>query len=452
MYLMKLARASAPLEAEAIAELASFLAIPSISADTAHASSVREAAQWIVEYVRGAGGTAQVVDWNGSPLVDGYLEASEASTGAPTVLCYGHFDVQPPGPAEHWENNPFEATLRDGWLVARGVADDKGQLWALLRAARELRRAGVLPVNVRFCCDGEEEIGGASIVEFLEEHASSPVACVIFDTPMLDRDTHVFTTATRGTLYMHLEVRTGRRDLHSGIYGGAALNAVHVLVRALGNLFTADGGLVDELRLDVEPAPETEREAWAALRPGEELLEEQGAAAAGANAGLEFYTRTWEHPSLDVNGIEAGSPVQQKTIVVAEARANLSLRLAAGQTAAALFPVVDRVLRRGLPASAQMELTQMSACDPGRVAADAPAVRLAADAFERVLGRRPLLLRSGGSLPIMPLLERLGIPGIVTGFAVPDSNMHAPNERMRSSDLADAVAAARETLAALARA
>jgi acetylornithine deacetylase/succinyl-diaminopimelate desuccinylase-like protein len=306
-------------------------------------------------------------------------------------------------------------------------------------------------VNVRFCCDGEEEIGGASIVEFLEQHASSPAACLIFDTPMLDRETHVFTTATRGTLYMHLEVRTGKRDLHSGIYGGAALNALHVLTSALGNLFGADGTLVEELRAGAEPASPAEHEAWSKLRPGQELLAEQGAAVADSKAGGELYVRTWEQPSLDVNGIEGGSPVQQKTIVVAEARANLSMRLAAGQTAASMFPVVERVLRRGIPPSADLEVKVLSACEPGRVPGDAPAVRLAADAFERALGRRPLLLRSGGSLPIMPLLQRLGIPGIVTGFAVPDSNMHAPNERMRTSDLADAVAAARETFVELAR-
>ncbi|MDX6475974.1 MAG: hypothetical protein QOH95_1485 [Gaiellaceae bacterium] len=439
------------LEDEELAELRSFLSIPSISADREHAAAIHDAAGWIVDYVERGGGTGEIVDWNGSPLVDAHVPASHASSSAPTVLCYGHFDVQPPGPSEQWGTDPFEASLRDGWLVARGVADDKGQLWALLRAATDLRRCGALPVNVRFCCDGEEEIGGASIVEFLEQHASSPAACLIFDTPMLDRETHVFTTATRGTLYMHLEVRTGKRDLHSGIYGGAALNALHVLTSAIGNLFGADGTLVEELRAGAEPASPAEHEAWSKLRPGQELLAEQGAAVADSKAGGELYVRTWEQPSLDVNGIEGGSPVQQKTIVVAEARANLSMRLAAGQTAASMFPVVERVLRRGIPPSADLEVKVLSACEPGRVPGDAPAVRLAADAFERALGRRPLLLRSGGSLPIMPLLQRLGIPGIVTGFAVPDSNMHAPNERMRTSDLADAVAAARETFVELAR-
>src|SRR5262245_32856638 len=451
MYLMKLARAC-PLDAGDLAELEELLAIPSISADPERAGDVAAAAGWVADYVRAAGGRAEVVDWNGSPLVDGVVPASTGADSAPTVLCYGHFDVQPPAPLDQWRSDPFEATLVDEWLVARGVADDKGQLWALLRAAAGLRREGALPVNVRFCCDGEEEVGGSSIVELLEEHAGSPVACVIFDTPMLDRETHVFTTATRGTLSMHLEVRTGERDLHSGIYGGAALNAVHVLVRALGNLFAEDGSLVEELHVNAEPAPTAERAAWSSLRPGGELLAEQEAAPAGPAAGAELYVRTWERPSLDVNGVEGGSPVQQKTIVVAAARANLTMRLASGQSATALFPVVDQVLRRGLPEGASLELTLLSACNPGRVPADAPVVQTAADAFERALGRRPLLLRSGGSLPIMPLLERLGIPGIVTGFAVPDSNMHAPNERMRTSDLADAVAAASETFLALASA
>ncbi|MFL5928412.1 MAG: M20/M25/M40 family metallo-hydrolase [Gaiellaceae bacterium] len=433
-----------------LAELARFLAIPSISADPAYAPAVVDAAGWVADRVRAAGGQAEVVDWNGSPLVDALVPASTGGSKAPTVLCYGHFDVQPPAPLEQWHSDPFTATLADEWLVARGVADDKGQLWALLAAATRLREEGALPVNVRFCCDGEEEVGGGAIVEFLEENAGSPVACLIFDTPMLDRETHVFTTATRGTLSMHVEVRTGARDLHSGIYGGAALNALHVLVRAVSNLFADDASLVEELHVHAESAPEDELATWAALRPGGELLAEQGAAPADPRAGKELYVRTWERPSLDVNGIEGGSPVQQKTIVVAEARANLSMRLAAGQSAHALFPVVERVLRRGLPEAAQLELTLLSACDPGRVPADAPAVEAAAAAFERALGRRPLLLRSGGSLPIMPLLERLAIPGIVTGFAVPDSNMHAPNERMRTTDLADAVAAASETFVALA--
>ena len=401
----------------------------------------------MLDAIRRAAGAGELIDHGGAVLVDATVPASVAD--APTVLCYGHFDVQPPGDAGEWNAEPFGATIADGWVVGRGVADDKGQLWLLLRAAADLAAAGALPVNVRFVCDGQEEVGGTAIVEHLAEHADGERACVIFDTPKLDDETHVFTTATRGTLYAHASVRTGAGDLHSGVYGGAALNAVHVLVAALTNLFDGPATLAPELHAGVVPAHESERVTWSALPDGEVLLTERGAVAADEAAATEFYRRTWELPSLDVNGLHAGSAFQQKTIVVAEAHANLSMRLADGQRAEDLAPVVERLLRRGLPQGATLQFDVLSACDPGRVDPDELPLRLAADAFESALGRRPLFLRSGGSLPLMPLLEQLRIPAIVTGFAVPSSNMHAPNERMRISDLEDGLAAARATLRAL---
>jgi acetylornithine deacetylase/succinyl-diaminopimelate desuccinylase-like protein len=436
--------------AERLGEVAELLAIPSVSADPVRAPAVREAAAWVAEFVGRAGGRAEVVDWSGSPLVDGLISASVDPDGAPTVLCYGHVDVQPPEPLDLWEVEPFAATVRDGWLYGRGVADDKAQLWALLCGARDLAAAGELPVNVRVCCDGEEEVGGSSIVEYLEEHLGAPAACVIFDTPKLDDDTPVFTIGARGTLYLHVEVRTGRRDLHSGVYGGAALNALHVLQRALGRLFVDDVKLIEPLHAGVVPPTDEELESWSRLPPGAELLADQGAAPAGTDAGEEFYLRTWGLPSLDVNGVEGGSPVQPKTIVVAEARANLSMRLARGQDVDDMSVVVERELRRDLPEAATLELTVVSSCNPGRTSPTSAPVQLARAAFERAIGREPLLLRSGGSLPMMPFLERRGVPAIVTGFAVPDSNMHAPNERVRLADLADAVGAATETFRAFA--
>jgi acetylornithine deacetylase/succinyl-diaminopimelate desuccinylase-like protein len=432
---------------DAVAELQALLAIPSVSADPDQTGAVRDAAAWVLEAIRRAGGSGELVDRGDAVLVDATVPAS--TPGAPTVLCYGHVDVQPPGDADEWTVEPFGATLADGWVVGRGIADDKGQLWLLLRSAADLAAAGALPVNVRFVCDGQEEIGGTAIVDHLAEHAGDAVACVIFDTPKLDDDTHVFTTATRGTLYMHAAVRTGACDLHSGVYGGAALNAVHVLIGALANLFDGPATLAAELLAGVRPAHESERALWSQLPAGAGLLAQRGAAAADGHAAAEFYRRTWELPSLDVNGVHAGSAFQQKTIVVAEAHANLSMRLADGQRAGELAPVVERLLRRGLPDGATLALDVSSACDPGRVDPAARPLQLAAAAFESALGRRPLFLRSGGSLPLMPLLEQLGIPAIVTGFAVPSSNMHAPNERMRVRDLEDGLAAAAATLQAL---
>jgi acetylornithine deacetylase/succinyl-diaminopimelate desuccinylase-like protein len=199
------------------AELAELIAIPSISADSAHAGDVRAAGEWVCEYVRSAGGEAELVDWHGQPLAIGELRASRASADAPTVMCYGHFDVQPPPPLELWESEPFELTERGEYLYARGVVDDKGQLYMLLRAARDLAAAGELPVNLRFCSDGEEETGGHSIVDFLAEDERGGDACVIFDSLMVRRGVPAFNIATRGVVYFHLRLRTGVRDLHSGM-------------------------------------------------------------------------------------------------------------------------------------------------------------------------------------------------------------------------------------------
>jgi acetylornithine deacetylase/succinyl-diaminopimelate desuccinylase-like protein len=360
------------------------------------------------------------------------------------VLCYGHFDVQSPAPLDLWESEPFAPEVRDGWLYARGVADDKGQLWALARAALDLSAAGELPVDVRFLLDCEEEIGGTSILGHLEETAGDARACVIFDTAMLDDETPVLTIATRGTLYLHVEVRTGERDLHSGAYGGAALNALHVLVSLLARVLPADGRLPELFHTGVAAPGDAELATWGQLPDGAGQLDAQGAVPADGEAGREFYLRTWGLPSIDVNGIEGGSPVLQRTIVTSAARANLSMRLAAGQTVEELLPLVRAELTRDLPPGARVEVEHVASCDPGFTPTDAPAIRLATDAIERATGVRPLVLRSGGSLPIMPLLQRLGIPAVVTGFDVPSGNVHAPNERMRVANLGLALAAARE--------
>src|SRR5213082_3386942 len=226
-------------------ELSEFLRIPSISAESAHAADVAAAGEWVCELIRGAGGECELIDWHGQPLAIGEIRATVDRDSAPTVLCYGHFDVQPPDPVELWESEPFEPEIRGEYLYGRGTVDDKGQLYMLLAAARELAQQGELPVNVRFCCDGEEETGGHSIVEFLEEDERGADAAVIFDSGMIRRDVPAFDVATRGLVYLHLELRSGERDLHSGIYGGAALNAGAALVQTLSSLLARDGRLAD---------------------------------------------------------------------------------------------------------------------------------------------------------------------------------------------------------------
>ncbi len=413
------------------AELSDFIRIPSVSADAERQDDVRRAGEWVCEFVRAAGGEAELRDWEGHPLALGEIRASTGSD-APTVICYGHFDVQPPAPLDLWESEPFELTARDDRLHARGIADDKGQLYMLLKAAESLARENALPVNLRFCCDGEEETGGHSIVDFLAQDERGGDACVIFDSGMLRPGVPLFNLSTRGLVYFHLRVRTGDRDLHSGVFGGAALNALHALVRTLQGVVAVDGRLPEPLRAGIAAPTDEELAGWSELSAGADELAGQGARPMDAGAAEEFYVRTFAEPAIDVNGIEGGSPQLQKTVLPVEAHANLSIRLAPGQDPEQIAPEVERLLRNAAPDGADLELSQLSAAPPGLVDPDSPAVQLGADAFERALGTRPLLVRSGGTLPIVPALADKGIPTILTGFALPESNIHSPNENVRT--------------------
>jgi acetylornithine deacetylase/succinyl-diaminopimelate desuccinylase-like protein len=432
------------MAAEWFDELAEFLRIPSISADPAHKADVQRAAEWVCARVREAGGECEIVDWHGQPLAIGEIRASQDAENAPTVLCYGHFDVQPPDPLELWESDPFEPEIRGDYLYGRGTVDDKGLLYMLLAAARELAQAGELPVNVRFTCDGEEETGGHSIVEYLEQDERGADAAIIFDSGMIQRDLPAFNVATRGVIYWHLTLRTGERDLHSGMYGGAALNAAHAMIKMLNGLIAHDGTLVDELRVGrAEPTAE-ELAGWQALPAGASELSDQGARPKDAHAAEDFYLRTFAEPAIDVNGISTGSPQLQKTVLPVEAIANVSMRLAPGQKIDDVAPVVERLLRESAPEGTELEIERWSAAPPGLVPPDAKAIQLGLDAFEKALGVRPALIRSGGTLPIVPALADKGIPTVITGFGLPDSQIHSPNERLVAAYVPLGIAAARE--------
>jgi acetylornithine deacetylase/succinyl-diaminopimelate desuccinylase-like protein len=431
-------------------ELAELLRIPSISADVAHKGDVARAAEWVCSFIRTAGGECDVVDWHGQPLAIGEIRASSGADGAPTVLCYGHFDVQPPDPLELWESDPFEPEIRGDYLYGRGTVDDKGQLYMLLAAARELAQAGELPVNVRFCCDGEEETGGHSIVEFLESDERGADAAIIFDSGMIRRDVPAFNVATRGMAYFHVTLRTGERDLHSGMYGGAALNAAHALIKTLDALIAHDGTLAEPLRKGIAPPTPEELSGWALLPAGADELSDQGARAKDARAADDFYLRTFAEPALDVNGIATGSPHLQKTVLPVEAVANVSVRLAPGQTVEEIAPEVERLLREAAPDAAELEVVLWASSPPGLVPPDAQAIQLGLDAFEKALGTRPALIRSGGTLPIVPALADNGIPTVITGFGLPDSQIHSPNERLVAEYVTLGIAAARELYLAFA--
>jgi acetylornithine deacetylase/succinyl-diaminopimelate desuccinylase-like protein len=426
-------------------ELFEFLRIPSVSADPLHAGDVRQAGEWVCDFVQRSGGRAELVSTEGQPLAVGEFAASDGRDG-PTVLLYGHFDVQPPGVLALWDSPPFEPAVRDGWIYARGAADDKGNLYLLLKAAALLAGEARLPVNVRVVCDGEEETGGDSVVDFLVQDERGADACLIFDGPMPKLDVPAFEVGTRGLVYFHVRARTGERDLHSGLFGGAALNAVHALMQSLAAVVAGPA----ELRRGVVAPTEEELAAWRELEPGDRVLSFEGARPKDARAAEEFYVRTFAGAAVDVNGFRGGEPDLQKTVLPVEAEANVSIRLAPEQDVEEIAAAFERLLLATAPEGTELEIERWAASPAGRVPPDSRAVQLARDAFERALGRRPLLLRSGGTLPIVPALANKEIPTILTGFDVPGGNIHSPNERLLARYLPLGVAAARETLLAFA--
>ena len=433
-----------------LAELREFIAIPSVSADPAHQEDVGRAAEWVRDFVKRAGGEAELVRHGTRDLVIGDIPANVNGAGAPTILIYGHFDVQPPAPLDLWESPPFELEERDGWFYARGIADDKGQLYTLLKAAELLRADGALPVNIRVACDGEEEIGGHSIVEFLEQDDRGADACIIFDGGMTRPEQPEFGLATRGLVGYHVTVRTGERDMHSGYYGGAALNAIHVLIQGLSALLARNGLLPDQLRVGRTALTDVEIESLKKLPSGAEILEDAGAKPLDPNAARDFYDRTWAEPSLDVNGIFGGKPDFVNTTLIVEAHARFTIRLAPGQDPDTVGSAAEKLFRAAVPEGADVTMERENSAPPGVFSPDSPAIQLGLDAFERAVGVRPILVRVGGTLPIYPALAAKGIPTIGTGFALRESNVHSPNERLRVQDIDRAVAAATELYTGLA--
>jgi acetylornithine deacetylase/succinyl-diaminopimelate desuccinylase-like protein len=431
-------------------QLAELIAIPSVSADAAHAADIVAAAEWVATHIRSAG-TAELVPRGDRPLVVGEIPASAQAESAPTILCYAHFDVQPPDPLDLWESPPFELTHRDGKLWARGVADDKGNLFMLVEAARQLADEGALPVNVRFAFDGEEEIGGDSIVHWVDADEGPADVAMILDGGMISREQPAFMVGVRGMVYLHLRVRTGTTDMHSGMYGAAALNATHALMTALQSVLPdSEGRVPDELRAGATPPTPEELEAWSQLPGGEEQLSSYGATPIAPGAADEFYTRTFAETSLDVNGIASGSPDLVKTVLPVEARANVSMRLAPGQDPEAIRAAFERRVRAALPPGAELEIEVKNTARPALTPPDDPAIVLAGDAFEKVVGTRPFHVRSGGTLPIYASLVARGLPTVATGFAIEsECNVHAPNENVPEDTLEVGVATLREVFTRL---
>jgi acetylornithine deacetylase/succinyl-diaminopimelate desuccinylase-like protein len=434
--------------AELLDDLVEWLRIPSVSAGARDEAALRAAAEWAAERVRAAGGSAELEPTpGGAPLVVGELDA--ARRDAPTVLIYGHYDVQDPGDLAAWTSPPFEPATRDGRLYARGACDDKGNFLPLLHEACALAAGGELPVRVRVVVEGAEETGSDDISAWVRADGEGADCAIVFDTSMLDPTVPALTVATRGMVFAELEVRTAERIAHSGLYGGAALNAFHALHAALAAVLPgADGRLPAPLRAGAVAPTEEELASWSALPDGARVLAEAGARPADARAAAEFHTRTTADASLDVHWVAGG---ERRTIVPPVARAALSVRLAPGQRSDEIAAALEELLRGALPAGAELSLFAERA-EPSLFDPKSRPLVLARRALARAAGSEPVLLRSGGSLPVLAAFAERGIPAIVSGFALPDDGFHAPDESFRLESLELGSRAARalyEELAAL---
>ncbi|MEI6792388.1 MAG: M20/M25/M40 family metallo-hydrolase [Actinomycetes bacterium] len=434
------------MEPGRLEELYDWLRIPSISTGGGEAKDLQDAAEFAAEIVRRAGGEAELVTIDGgNPLVIGELRAN--SENAPTVIIYGHYDVQGPGPLDAWQSAPFEPEVRGERLYARGAADDKGNFFPLLAAACDLFQSGELAVNVRVVIEGEEEAGGESVAAWVKADQRGADCAIVFDSAMEDAETPAITIGLRGCVSTMITVTAQPRDLHSGLYGGSVQNALHVLQRVLAPLLPdGEGNLREELRAGVEPPSAAELESWQQLRPGQEMLDEVGATPLSENSGPDFRRRNGAEPSFEVNWIEGGAA---RTVVPAEARAFVTLRLAPGQDPGAIEAELERLLRSEVPAGVSIEIESHTAT-PSLFAADLPAIEIARKAIDHASGMNTALIRSGGSIPVVADFAAAGIPVIVSGFGLADDEIHAPNESFTVTNLDLGERCARELLLALA--
>ncbi|MDX2178000.1 MAG: dipeptidase [Bryobacteraceae bacterium] len=421
----------------ALDELFELLRIPSISTSPEHRADVARAAGFVAEALRAAGlENVEVIATEGHPLV--YADWLHAP-GKPTVLCYGHYDVQPPDPLDLWKSPPFEPTVRDGNVYARGSADDKGQFYAHIKAVEALMAVhGRLPVNVKFLIEGEEEIGGKSISKYVPAHREKLRADValVSDTELFADGIPTLCVGLRGLVYTEIAATGPARDLHSGMYGGAAPNPIYGLVELIAQMKDKDGrilipGIYDDV---AEPSP-AELASWRALPFDENkfLQSEVGATRLTGEPDRSVLERIWARPTLEVHGISGGfTGAGAKTVIPATATAKVSLRLVPNQDPEKVIAALQKFVAERQPQGVVCELRVLS-YGPGHVVnTDHPALRAAADVFAQALGRETVFTRGGGSIPIVgEFVRHLGIPTILMGFGLPDDGLHSPNEKYR---------------------
>jgi acetylornithine deacetylase/succinyl-diaminopimelate desuccinylase-like protein len=421
-------------------ELKSLLRIPSVSTDPAHRADVRRAAEVLEAELRRIGlENSRLVETGsaekpGHPLV--YADWLNAP-GKPTVLMYGHYDVQPPDPLDEWLSPPFEPTERNGNLYARGAVDDKGQMYMHVKALESLLAANdSLPLNVRVILEGEEEVGGEGIAAYVASNPADLKAdfALVSDTEMFAPGLPTLCVGLRGMIYTEIEVRGAKTDLHSGMYGGAAPNPFVALAQIIAKLKDESGNiLVPGVYDKVVPPSREELTAWESLPFDEEEYRrnEIGARALVGEPGYSVLERTWARPTLDVHGMPGGFVgAGAKTVIPAKATAKVSMRLVPDMTPAETFAQYSSYIRHIAPLGVDVDVRLIHSGDPCLIPVDNPYIRAATTALKEVWNKETVFIRSGGSIPIVAdFMRHLNLPSVMMGFGLPDDNLHAPNEK-----------------------
>jgi len=416
----------------AVAALKEFLAIPSVSAKPENQPEMQRCAQWLADQLAAGGLEAKVLPTAGHPVV---LAKNKHVAGRPTVLFYGHYDVQPPEPLELWKTPPFEPDVRDNAIYARGAADDKGPVWAHVEATFAWQAHGGLPVNLTMLIEGEEEVGSDHLRDFVRAHRQQLRAdvAVISDTNQFARGIPAITYGLRGLVYMEVILRAADHDLHSGLFGGAAPNPANVLCQLLATLHDQDGrvnipGFYDQ----VLALSEDERQMWAKLPFDEKKMgEELKVSSLAGEAGYTVLERLWARPTCDINGLSSGyQGPGAMTVIASKAMAKVSMRLVPRQDPIAVRDAFTTAMRERCPKNVSLEVICHSHAPAVLVPMHSPAMELAAEAVEIGFGKRPTLIRGGGSVPVVELIKSvLGIDTLLIGFGLPDNRVHSPNEK-----------------------
>jgi succinyl-diaminopimelate desuccinylase len=419
-------------------ELCQLLRIPSVSADSAHKPDVAKAADWVADQFRGMKLKVEVIQTAGNPIV--FAESPPVS-GAPTVLVYGHYDVQPPDPLNEWKSPPFEPTVRDGNVYARGATDDKGQMFTHLKSAEAwLATAGKLPLQLKFLIEGEEEVGSANLDPFIAGNKQK-LACdvvVISDTSQFGPGQPAITYGLRGISYYELRLRGPKQDLHSGTFGGGVSNPANALIAMLSALINERGQVqVPGFYDDVDPLTERERAEFDKLPFDEaEFMQKLGVTGLKGEEGFTTLERRWARPTFDINGLWSGYQGEgAKTVLPAKAGAKFSFRLVPKQDPKKLSVALEKKLRELCPPGIEMELLDFHGAPGVTVPLESPFVSAASQAITEGFGKAPVFMREGGSIPVVATFhELLGVDTLLLGWGLDDDNTHSPNEKFSLAD------------------